>query len=340
VDRTLLVEIASDCSPETFVGLGAGLLDRMRSDPRPRLLLAGLSGEAILLGRHQRAASALDRQSWEKSGLPVYRRPGGGRALLAGEGRLGLYLALPRPDAILDSPIPTDRVINRHVRGLLAGLVRAGAASGAHYFGRDFVSSESRQLARLSQDGLPEGPVLFEAVVAVTESLELPAALRGYPVHSDPRADGPPPVTLDELWKEPRPLSAVMEAIVAGYERTYGLRAEPASDATPAADFGPPVWEDEEGFETSGVADIPIGFAEALLRHADDRVVEVRFRGDFIAPAFVVRALEQELVGLPLAFASLGERVDGIFRREGAGILGVRGLRIFPDAILAAAGKH
>src|SRR5690606_14959544 len=65
------------------------------------------------------------------SGLPVYRRPGGGRALLAGEGRLGLYLALPRPDAILDSPIPTDRVINRHVRGLLAGLVRAAAPTGS-----------------------------------------------------------------------------------------------------------------------------------------------------------------------------------------------------------------
>src|SRR5690606_5174897 len=142
-----------------------------------------------------------------------------------------------------DSPISTGPGINRHVRGLLAGLVRAGAASGAQYFWRSFVSTAAPWLARLSQDAVPEGPVLFEAVVAVTESLELPAALRGYPAHSDPRADGPPPVTLDELWKEPRPLSAVMEAIVAGYERTYGLRAEPASDATPAADFGPPVWE-------------------------------------------------------------------------------------------------
>lgn len=339
MDRPLLVEIVPACAPETFVRLGAGLLEGMASDPRPRLLLAELVGEAILLGRHQRAASALDRPSWEESGLPVFRRPGGGRALLAGEGRLGLYLALPRPDALLDTPIPADRVINRYVRGLLAGLARAGAESGAHYFGRDFVSCESRQLARLSQDGLATGPVLFEAVIGVTESTDLPAALRGYPVHSDPRSEGPPPVTLEELWKEPRPFSAVVEAIVSGYEKAYGLRAERAPEATKPADFGPPVWEDEEGFETSGVADIPIGFAEALLQHSDDRVEAVRFRGDFIAPAFVVRAMEEELVGLPLAFAPLGERVEAIFRREGAGILGIRGLRIFPDAVLAAAGK-
>lgn len=337
--RRLLVELHLACPPDRFVRLGAGLLARIGDDPRPRLLLAELEGEAILLGRHQRAASALDRKSVEDAGLPVFRRPGGGRALTAGTGRLGLYLALPQPDALLDSPIPTDRVINRYVRGLLAGLARAGAEQGAHYFGRDFVSSESRQLARLSQEGRADGATLFEGVVAVTESVELPLALGGYPVHSDPRADGPPPVTLEELGGAPPAFPALVEAVVGGYEKAFGVQAEQVGDATEPAAIEPPVWEEEGGFEESGVADIPIGFAEALVRHDGERLRAVRFRGDFIAPSFTVRAMEEELVGLPLSFPALGERVDAIFRRPGAGILGVRGLRIFPDAVLAAAGK-
>lgn len=337
--RPLLVELAPDCDPERFVRLGAGLLEEVAADPTPRLLLAELAGEAILLGRHQRARSALDRSAWEASGLPIARRPGGGRALVAGAGRIGLYLALPRPDALLDGPIPADRVINRYVRGLLGGLTRAGAESGAHYFGRDFVSSESRQLARLSQDGLDGGPTLFEALIGVTESIDLPPSLVGYPVHSDPRAEGPPSVTLEELWREPRSFSALAEAIVESYEKAFGVEAERAKEASAPAELAPEVWEEEAGFESSGVADIPIGFAEALLKHRDDRVQEVRFRGDFIAPSFAIRALEAELPGTPLDFHALGEKVDALFRREGAGVLGLRGLRIFPDAVLAAAGK-
>lgn len=337
--RPLLVELHPDCPPETFVRLGAGLLERVSTDPTPRLLLAELSGEAILLGRHQRAASALDRPAWEESGLPIFRRPGGGRTLVAGSGRIGLYLALPRPDALLDGPILADRVINRYVRGLLGGLTRAGAVSGAHYFGRDYVSSESRQLARLSQDGRAEGPTLFEALIGVTESIDLPPSLVGYPVHSDPRAEGPPSVTLEELWREPRTFASLAEILVEGYEKAYGVEAESTKETTTPAPLEPDVWEDEEGFEPSGVADIPIGFAEALLKHRDGKVEEVRFRGDFIAPSFVVRALEAELPGTPLEFEALGTKVDAVFRRPGAGILGVRGLRIFPDAVLAAAGK-
>lgn len=339
MSRPLLFELHPACPPDRFVRLGAGLLERMGAAPRPRLLLAELSGEAILLGRHQRAASALDRTAIEEASLDVHRRLGGGRALLAGEGRLGLYLALPQADALLDTPIPADRVINRYVRGLLAGLIRAGAETGAHYFGRDFVSSESRQLARLSQEGLAGGATLFEAVIGVTESTELLPSFGGYPVHSDPRAEGPPPVTLEELWPAPRPFTALAEAIIHGYEKAFGVSPERDASPTSPGEASLPVWEEESGFEKSGVADIPIGFAEALLRHDGERVEEVRFRGDFIAPSFAVKAMEEELAGTPLEFGALGEKVDAVFRRPGAAILGIRGLRIFPDAVLAAAGK-
>jgi hypothetical protein len=339
VARTLLVEVAPSCDPGRFVRLGAGLLDAVATDPRPRLLIAGLEGQAILLGRHQRARSALEVGAVEVAHGPVLRRVGGGRALAAGAGRIGLYRALPRLDALLDAPIPADRVLNRYVRGLLAGLTRSGAGSGAHYFGRDFVSSESRQLARVSQDGRQEGPTLFEAFVAVEESLDLPAPLRGYPVHSDPRADGPPPVILSELWSRDHTFDSIAEAIVEGYASVFGCRIERVESLELGeGEVTPDVWEEEEGWEESGVADIPIGFAEALLRHGDGKVQEVRFRGDFVAPAFVLRDLEASLVGTPLEFSALGAKVDAAFRRQGAAIMGMRGLRTFPDAILAAAG--
>lgn len=341
MSKALLVEALTSCTPDRFVRLGARLLERVAEDPRPRALVVRLTERALLLGRHQRARSAVEEEAWRSSGVPLLRRMGGGRAILAGEGQVGFLLALPSLDALLGGPIPADRFLNRVVRGLLVGLTRLGAGSGAHYFGRDYVSAESRQLARISQDGLPSGPSLFEAIIGIDEPLEPPPSLRGYPVHSDPRAEGPPSVTMGELWKEARSFEAIVRALAEGYENAYGVRAEILGDVEPReGGLEPPAWEEEEGFEESGVADIPIGFAEALLRRDGARIGEVRFRGDFIAPAFAIRGLERDLRGVALDFQAIGEKVDAAFRREGAGILGVRGLRIFPDAVLAAAGLH
>ncbi|AKU91003.1 hypothetical protein [Vulgatibacter incomptus] len=337
MSEALAIHLLEDCPPERFARLGQGLLRQVESDPRPRLLIAGLRGEAVLLGRHQRAASALARAGLEERS--VARRSGGGRAIRAGDGTIGVLLALPRMGALLQDPATADKLINRYVRGLNVGLTLAGAGSGAHYFGRDFVSAEGRQIAVVSQDGLASGAVLFEAVVAVSRPLALPDGLDGYPEHGDPKAGGPPHGTLAELWKSPHDLEALAESIATGYGRSLGcetalvqeggLREEPVV---------PDVAEDEAGFADSGVADIPIGFAEALVRRDGDRIAEVRLRGDFIAPAFVLRGLERALEGTSLEYDAIGRVVDGAFREPHAAILGVRGLRILPDAILAAAG--
>ena len=101
----------------------------------------------------------------------------------------------------------------------------------------------------------------------------------------------------------------------------------------------PTVWEDETGFEESGVADVPVGFVEALVKVDGDRVGEVRLRGDFVAPAFVIQSLENELAGKPLDFRTLGTAVDEAFQRPFAAMLGVTRMRVFPDAVLAAAGR-
>jgi len=330
----------SRCDAARFGRVTAGLLREVERSGVPTLLVAELSGDALLLGRHQRASSALSPSALSGP-IAVARRAGGGRTIAAGQGRIGVALALPDAGALLGGPIGADKVVNRYVRGLNAGLTACGTGAGAHFFGRDFVSAEGTQIAVVSQDGLPGGAVLFEAVVAIERSLALPPDARGYPDHGDPRADGPPHGTLAELWKSPRSFEQVAAAVAEGYERVYGcpVTRGDGADAPDEIDLLPPVREDEAGLEESGVADVPIGFVEALVKVDGDRVGDVRIRGDFLAPTFVVEDLERDLVGKPLEFAALGAAVDEAFRRPNAAVLGVTRMRIFPDAILAAAGR-
>src|SRR5690606_30180781 len=119
------------------------------------------------------------------------RRAGGGRAAVAGEGTVGVILALPSVGALLPAPVGADRLLNRYVRGLLAGRTSLGAGTGAHYFGRDFVSAEGRPLALVSQDGTRRGAAILEALVGISRPVPLPPSESGYPEHGDPRAHGP-----------------------------------------------------------------------------------------------------------------------------------------------------
>lgn len=332
----LHVHLLDGASLDRFARLGAGLLRRVEEEGKPRLAIVPLLGEGIFLGRHQRASSAL---ALDRISMPIARRSGGGRAIRAGEGCIGVLLALPEAGALLPAPVGAAKLLNRYVRGLNLGLSLAGAGSGAHYFGRDFVSAEGRQIAVVSQDGLASGAALFEAIVAVDRPLELPKELRGYPEHSDPRADGPLSGALSELWSRAHGFDGIAEAIVEGYRRA--LECTPIREdgaELPEAALVPEAREDEDGWEESGVADIPIGFAEALVRRPLEPITEVRLRGDFIAPAFVLRELERRLVGSELGFEALGRIVDEAFRAPHAVIHGVRSMRIFPDAILAASG--
>jgi len=341
VSESLTVQLLGSCTPDRFGRVGAGLLAQVESDRTPRLVIAALSGESVLLGRHQRASSALELIQVQEAGLPISRRLGGGRAFRVGEGQVGILLAVPELGSLLQAPIGPTKLINRYIRGLNVGLALVGAGSGAHYFGRDFISAEGRQIAAVSQDGSPAGAGIFEAIVAVSRSLELPSALRGYPEHGDPRADGPPFGTLSELWSRPHSFDEIAEAVITGYQRALGCTIEraDASAPVPEAALFPMALEEEEGLEDSGVTDIPIGFAEALVRRPLEPITEVRLRGDFIAPSFVLEDLQRELVGKNLVFEELGLVVDEAFRRPNAGILGVRTMRFFPDAILAASGR-
>lgn len=338
MEELLDLVVVRDCAPARFAALEGGLLAGMAApDARPTLLVAELAGDAVLLGRHQRASSALSLSAVEDAGLVVARRLGGGRAVRVGAGTLGVALAVPSTGALLPAPVGPAKVINRYVRGLLAGLSLVSGTTPVHYFGRDFLSSGGRRIGLVSQDGAEAGAALLEALIAVERPLDLPPALNGYPPHGDPRVAGPAPVALAERWSARRDAEAIAVQIARGYERIYGC-AVARREAPPApVPPDPPALEEEAGWRESGVADVAIGFTEALVRVAGERVEAVRIRGDFIAPAFAIRALEESLVGAPLSFEAIGPRVDAAFRSPGAAVIGVRALRVFADAVLAAA---
>jgi len=162
---TLQVALLPRCDPGRFVRVEAGLL--ARGHPAPILVIAGLATPALLLGRHQRAASTADLPAARALGAAPWRRAGGGRALLAGDGVVGLFLLTPPGRPLAAAPFPPDRTTNRYVRGLLAALRALGARQAA-WFGRDFVSAGGRQLAVVSQEGTPDGAVALEAFVSIT----------------------------------------------------------------------------------------------------------------------------------------------------------------------------
>lgn len=329
---TLQVALLPRCDPARFVRVEAGLL--ARGHPAPILVIAEFATPALLLGRHQRAESAVNLPAARAQGVAPLRRAGGGRTLLAGDGTVGLFLHTPPGAPLTAAPFPPDRTTNRYVRGLLAALRRLGARQAA-WFGRDFVSAGGRQLAVVSQEGTPGGAVALEAFLSVSRPLEPPPEWLRARRHSDPRAGGPAAVSLAELAARTPTFDEVAAALMAGWGGPDGPVPVPVDGALPEVEL-PPAEEDETGLSTSGLVEIPIGFLEALSAVAAGRLVGPRLRGDFIAPAAAVVALEAALDGAPLDATEVGRRVNEVFHEPGAFLQGVTELGTVAQAILAA----
>ncbi len=315
----LHLAVLPGCDPARFARIGTGLLSH--GHEVPVVAVAGFSAPAVLLGRHQRARSSVDLLGAEARGLPVLRRTGGGRALLVGPGVVGLLVYSPPGHPLAPAPFPPDRTTNRYVRGLLAALRRLGAAHAA-WFGRDFVSNDQRQVATVAQEGTAAGALLLEALIGVERRLELPGALRVRRSHSDPRAEGAPPASLQEQSGRGAGLDEVAATLAEGFGQLGNREPLLLAADLPEAD-PPPTLEDEGGLSESGPQEIPIGFLEALAGIAGGRLVGPRIRGDFIAPAEVVRSLEASLDGAPFDPAGIGRRVDEAFHGPGAFLQGV-----------------
>lgn len=315
----LHLAVLPGCDPARFARLGAGLLTH--GHEVPVVAVASFATEAFLLGRHQRASSSVDLPAAASAGMPVLRRTGGGRTLLVGPGAVGLLVYTPPGQQLAPTPFAPDRTTNRYVRGLLAALRRLGAGHSA-WFGRDFVSNDGRRVATVAQEGTGEGALLLEALIAVERDLALPGTLAVARTHSDPRAEGPPPVSLVDLSGRVAGLDEVAATLAECFGQLGNREPLLLEADLPGAEH-PPAREDEVGLAESGPREIPIGFLEALAGVANGRLIGPRIRGDFVAPAETLRALEASLEGAPIEPAGIGQRVDGAFHGPGAFLQGV-----------------
>jgi hypothetical protein len=312
---------------------------------------ATLRGDAWLLGAHQHAGQVLPgREPGAAGGAPplVLRRPSGGVAVRAGEGVSYFALALYDRSSLM--PCPRSRILNRNVRGALAGFRKAGVI--AHYFGRDFLSVDARPAAYVGWAARADGRVLLEFFICESSSCFIAPRELGYPARTNDPFRGKEPWTLQQAVgtvigaekREPVRGRSLLEHVARGYQTGFAaevvqspipeawLRAEPRAGLPPDPDASALHWshpiEEAIGFVSAGVA---IDGAGKLAR--------VRMCGDFFADDNCAITLERMLIGVEPATDHIARAVDNAYGQAGHDVEGVRDLHTFQTAILDAVAR-
>lgn len=308
---------------------------------RPVLLYAAeLEAAAVVLGAYQHAPAALRAEGLELLALPVLRRPTGGAAVWAGQGLL--YFALGLENASTLMACPPGRILNRNVRGMLAGA--RALAVPAHYFGRDVVSFNAEPGAYIGWDEGPDGRVLLEFFVALDTPFVLPDGLSGYPPPAAAPLRGKTPTTLRAAGAR-QSAREVLEALAGGYARSFKLElhSEPPrpDELAREAALREALRVDarsSEGLCWSQPHEEAIGFVTAGMRldHAG-AIAALRVGGDFYQPHDRPARLERELLGKPPHPELLGQALDAVYAAEPGKIEGVRSLNTLRNALLDAA---
>lgn len=320
--------------------IDAGVLDarrwpelcaRLLDEAKPRLVVARLSGAVASVGRWQRPASVLAAEGRAKG---FVRRRTGGRSAALGEGLVAVALSLPHRSWLLSDDVaalPTSKLLNRSVRGMLAGLGSLGVA--AHYFGRDYVSVDSAQAGLAGFEIAPSSAALVECVLAAETHWWLPESIDALPAR--PAVRGVPgPGHVKAL--EGRTSAEVLAAMAGGYASTFGLDT---FDATLPPSSDVEVIEPEDLPLRSSLHPIPAGFVEAQAYVEQGRLMACRFLGDFNADSAGLEALQAALVGLPPTLDAVAPVMNDVYRDPAHTILGVRDLEVFATALLEACSR-
>jgi hypothetical protein len=307
-----------------------GLVEGLRREGAARLVAARFTGGAIALGRYQRGPAVLSPEGLSK---PSVRRATGGRAIVLGEGALGLALVLPHRSALAgDDPeaLPASRFVNRAVRGVLSGLARLGV--GATYFGRDFLTLDGGQGAFVSFEVGADGHALLEVVVAAEAHWALPRAFSALP-EAAPQRGVPGPALVAKLTN--RTSAELLAAVAEGYVERFGVVTNPAvsSPIAPATVPGLPDLPLASPF-----VEVPVGFVQTRARLEGGRLAQASFEGDFLADSAGIEALQAAVIGCAPALDALAPVMNAVYARQRHTILGLPDLAVFADGLVRAAG--
>ena len=283
-----LIRLAS-VSPERELSVVASLAQRHGSGA---LVIADLVGDAATLGRFQRPGRS--------HATHEHRRLSGGRSTRYGDGIVSLCALAPTPQAWLDETgaLSGPRLLNRLVRGLLAGLARLGLA--ASYPGRDFVTVNGRRIAYVTLSREASGVLLFQAVLgvgAVYTTEEPEPSWPGLPAAPEP--------TWLARERAPAPgFDRIAAALEAGFAERFALVLEEAPFSSEderefrSASLPPLVDASLAELASAGAIATPIGELEThVALDLGGRLARVRLLGDMIAAQPALQALEAALVG-------------------------------------------
>ena len=325
-------------SPHESLAADRRLLDAERTG-LGALRVYDLAGEVLSLGRYHLAP-----QPRADSGVVLWRRRSGGRAMPWGEGFVGLSLVLPHRSALVASDplaLEPEQVMNRCVRGILEACDLSGVP--ALYPGRDLITVERRMLALVSFEVEASDALLFEAVIASGRDFSV---LPGLLDRADPagvvkagmltREDT---TSLGQLLGRALPAAEVADRLRRGYERRLGVRFRERTLERAAAleDAG---WLGQRRVHArldrhASVA-TQLGVLEAHLALAGGRIEDAMLAGDFIANSPAIERLECALRGCPAEPAAVEAAVAAVFAEPGNFILGVGPVGTLAETIAKA----
>lgn len=341
----------SEVEPARALATGDVLLESVTDPGSPAAVLygAGLTGNAVALGRWQRAEQALDLEAAQQADVEILRRGTGGPAAVAGQGILYCALCLRHASAFMTCP--PDRILNRNVRGVLGGLSLSGVP--AHYFGREWLSVARRPAAYIGWTRLADGRVLLEFFIAVSRPFAPGEELIGYPDRSDEPFLGKEPVTLAELAEQPLDPETMVRWIAEGHPSRFGSEVTPdqssltdeerrAREARMDTLRWTPPSADEQGaapaLRWSKPRPVPIGWVSAgASLDEDGELTDVQIAGDFYQDEEAPRILREKLVGREPSAQLYAKAVNSTWDASKNFIEGLKDLDPILRALLEAA---
>ncbi|HET6370777.1 MAG TPA: lipoate protein ligase C-terminal domain-containing protein [Nitrospiria bacterium] len=295
------------------------------------LLIVEPAGSAAVLGRYQRAASALRPERVGRTS--ILRRRSGGKTVFLGEGVVYVGLVLPSLDYFIRERFPVDRTVNRYIRPILGALEAFGGVS-AFYYGTDYIILNRKRAGYISFDVNERGVVLMEAVIGVSKEWRVPTKMIGYPLQTIERPLGD--TTMEEALGRRVELDEFASALTARFEGRYGAAFEREKTSMHGTERASETFVNPSNGRSS-LRETAIGFFEADAEVSSGRIRRVNLYGDFIANSPAIRSLQDELTGCPVDDAAIREKVEEVFHRPGNFMIGLRPISLIAEVVMEAA---
>jgi len=286
-----------------------------------------LAGDVVALGRYHLAPDA-----GADSGVRLWRRLSGGRAMPWGDGFVGLSLVLPHRSALVaDDPfaLAPEQVMNRYVRGVLRACELSGVA--AFYPGRDLITVDGRILGMASFEVDARGALLFEAVLAnERDASVLPALLdRADPggIVRTTMLTAADTTSIARLLGHGLDLEELAGRLARGYAERLGVRFAPRWLPVVDAACDDTDWlasrRQRADLDRHAVVSGQIGVLELHFAREGGRIRDVCLAGDFIASSPTVAALEEGLRGCTAETGAVAAVVHAVLSRPEHFVLGL-----------------